>query len=363
MKNRNKLSFLGVAFMFTSAIMGAGFASGREIWQFFGVFSSNAKFGIIFIGVLFILTGVMTCVNSRYFNSNDMGIIIVPGGNRVLTEFVGYFMAMILFTVLVTMTAAGGSLTNQEFGISKSFGGLIILLLVLWAVIGEFERVYRIFRYIMPILFVVVLIVSILVIGKDMGNMGYETEIKPSPIANNYILASLLYISYNILSVIPIVATSSINAKSYKHALLGSILGGLMLAILAYVIVIALQKDMTFSQMLDLPMLGYSARLSPAIHGIYALVLMLSIYSSATSNFYGFTTKIKDGKNKNKYIICAGILGFSLGLIGFKNIVSYMFPVEGYLGFVIIILLFINFIKVMGKMRDERRKTQIRNIQ
>ncbi len=36
--NNVSLSFMGVAFMYTSAIMGAGFASGREIWQFFWCF-------------------------------------------------------------------------------------------------------------------------------------------------------------------------------------------------------------------------------------------------------------------------------------------------------------------------------------
>ena len=357
------LTFMGVAFMYTSAIMGAGFASGREIWQFFGVFSENAIFGIIFIGILFVITGVMTCVNSRYFNSNDMGIVIVPGGNRLLTEFIGYFMAMILFTVLVTMSAAGGALLKQEFGINKSVGGVIIISLVLLTVLGEFQRVSRVFRYIMPVMFAVVMIVSLMVITKDIGDIGYDNDIMPSPIASNYILAAFLYISYNILSVIPIVSTASINAKNEKHAIIGSALGGVMLAVLAFILVIALQKDMHFSQALDLPMLGYSARISDMVHGVYALVLMLSIYSSATSNFYGFTTKIKEGKNKNRYIVIASIIGFTLGLFGFKNIVAYMFPVEGYLGFIIITMLTINFIKVIRKMRNERREAQIRNIQ
>ena len=40
MKDNSKsvnLNVLNVALMFVGAIMGAGFASGREIWQFFGV--------------------------------------------------------------------------------------------------------------------------------------------------------------------------------------------------------------------------------------------------------------------------------------------------------------------------------------
>ena len=42
----NKLGFLSIAFMYVGAIMGAGFASGREIWQFFGVFGKSGYLGI-----------------------------------------------------------------------------------------------------------------------------------------------------------------------------------------------------------------------------------------------------------------------------------------------------------------------------
>lgn len=357
------LTFFGVAIMYTSAIMGAGFASGREIWQFFGVFDENAKWGVFFVGILFITMGVMTSINAIHFNTNDMGRVIVPGGNKILVNFVGNFMAIILFTVMITMSAAGGSLVRQELGINKIFGGVVIVILVLITVLGEFERVSNVFRYIMPVMFAVVILVCLMVIFKDMSDMGCDDPILPSPIAPNFAIAALLYISYNILSMIPIVATASINAKNHKHAIGGSILGGLMLAVLAFLLVMVLQKDMHYSQALDLPMLGYSAKLSKPVHFAYASALMLSIYASATSNFYGFTTKLKNGPKKKKYIIISAWIGFLLGLLGFKNIVAYMFPIEGYLGFIIIIMMTINFIIVIKEIRNERSEKQSKHIQ
>ena len=56
--NTNKIGIFGVAFMYIGTIMGAGFASGREIWQFFGCFGNQAKFGVAVAGVLFILIGI-----------------------------------------------------------------------------------------------------------------------------------------------------------------------------------------------------------------------------------------------------------------------------------------------------------------
>ena len=108
----------------------------------------------------------------------------------------------------------------------------------------------------------------------------------------------------------------------------------------------ALQQDMPYSQALDMPMLGYAGRLSPAMATLYGVVLFCAIYSSATSNFYGFTTKLKAGPKKSRNVVIAVILGFLLGLVGFKNVVAFMFPMEGFLGFVIIAMLVINFFQI-----------------
>ena len=59
---KTNLNFLNVALMFVGAIMGAGFASGREIWQFFGVFGKQGR-----VGILLIAAGqIVISKNTRY---------------------------------------------------------------------------------------------------------------------------------------------------------------------------------------------------------------------------------------------------------------------------------------------------------
>ena len=77
---KKKLSFFGVAIMYVGTIMGAGFASGREIWQFFGVFGERAYIGIALIAILFVIFGLMTAYIARKLNTNDMGRIIGKQG-------------------------------------------------------------------------------------------------------------------------------------------------------------------------------------------------------------------------------------------------------------------------------------------
>ncbi len=354
MQQKTNLNLLNVALMFVGAIMGAGFASGREIWQFFGVFGKQGRIGILLIAVLFVVLGMMTAYLARILGTNDMGRIIAPGGNPKIENLVSWFMAIMLFTVLINMTAAGGALLHQNFGISRLVGGVLIGVLVIVTVLGEFERISKVFRYIMPVLFAAVILISVLAVTANLGASAQREPVKPSPIAGNWVLAACLYISYNILAMIPIVATSSVNAKSEKSAMLGSGLGGIFLGVLAFTIVLALQKDMQFAQAMDMPMLAYAGRISKGAGIIYSVLLFAAIYASATSNFYGFTTKLRTDEKKSRKVILSACLAFLLGLVGFKNVVAYMFPIEGYLGFAIIAMLLLNFAQV--RRRERRRK-------
>lgn len=354
MQQKTNLNLLNVALMFVGAIMGAGFASGREIWQFFGVFGKQGRIGILLIAVLFVVLGMMTAYLARILGTNDMGRIIAPGGNPKIENLVSWFMAIMLFTVLINMTAAGGALLHQNFGISRLVGGVLIGVLVIVTVLGEFERISKVFRYIMPVLFAAVILISVLAVTANLGASSQREPVKPSPIAGNWVLAACLYISYNILAMIPIVATSSVNAKNEKSAMLGSGLGGIFLGVLAFTIVLALQKDMQFAQAMDMPMLAYAGRISKGAGIIYSVLLFAAIYASATSNFYGFTTKLRTDEKKSRKVILSACLAFLLGLVGFKNVVAYMFPIEGYLGFAIIAMLLLNFAQV--RRRERRRK-------
>ena len=71
-KSKN-LNFLSVALMFVGSIVGAGFASGREIWQFFGCFQGNAVKGSVIAGCFFVAIGLMIALIARMIRSCDMG--------------------------------------------------------------------------------------------------------------------------------------------------------------------------------------------------------------------------------------------------------------------------------------------------
>lgn len=352
----NKLNALNISVMYIGAIMGAGFASGRETWQFFGVFGKGGIVGAIVFAVLFMIIGHIIRYNAKVLQTNNMGKIIVPGGNKKIEVFVETFMAVILAMVMVIMSAAGGALLHQQFGFDYYVGGLLIVFLTVITVLGDFERVSRVFRYIMPVLCVAMVATCLIVLFSNLDPVNPDAVIKPSPAAPNWPIASLLYVCYNMMALVSIVATSTINAKDDKTATRGATMGAIFLGILAMLILLTILVDPGFSQEMDMPILGYANRVSRLMSNIYTIILFCAIYSASTSNYYGFTTRIKEGPMKKWIIIFTALAGFVLGLFGFKNFVSYISPLIGYVGIAIVVILVCNFFSLRKKEKEKNGK-------
>lgn len=340
-----KLNCIEITSLYIGVIMGAGFASGRECWQFFGVFGQNGYYGAVFITICFVALACMLTYIAKSKNTSNLGRLVSPFENRYIDNVIGWTIGIIYYTLIIAMTAAGGSLLNQQFGISKVFGGLVIAVLCIITVLGDFERLSGVFRLLVPILFVIVVVTILLTIHMDFGQSGAVSGYRPGRMSPNWPVSALVFMAYNSLGLITMAGSCSLNAKDTKNAYTGAVLGALCLGGLTILLLRALLSDMAFSSSLDLPMLGFSARISPVLNIIYAIVLYGAVYSTGASTYYGFSTRIKDGKIK-KYIIVAGAAaGFLLGLTGFKKLVEFLYPVQGYIGMLFIFLIIINFFR------------------
>jgi len=352
-----KLGFLSIAFMYVGAIMGAGFASGREIWQFFGVFGKLGYLGVGLVCVLFMIIGFMTSRIACILNTEDMGRVIVPGDNWFLKSFVAYFLAIVLFMVFTFMSAAGGALFSQQFGQSEKLGGAVIVSLAIITVIGGFSRLSKAFRFVVPVLMTTVVFISVIVIIKNSGMPVTVETFKPSPLAGSWHLAAFLYLSLNVLAVIPIISKASIQAKSNRHAYFGSVLGGFFVGMLAFILFHAMRTEPGFSNSMDMPMLAFSEKLSPAANLTYTFVLLFAIYATATMTFYASTTKLIKGSHEKLKIFITAWAGFAMGLVGFSRIVEYVYPIIGFLGISIVVMLTVNFILLVIKERKTQKTT------
>lgn len=352
-----KLNWIEITSLYIGIIMGAGFASGRECWQFFGVFGTKGYAGAAASTVCFVLLACMLTYIARSKGTADLGRLICPVESRPAYELIGWVLAAIYYSMIIAMTAAGGSLLNQQFGINKAVGGIIIALLCIFTVLGDFERVSKIFRLMIPVLFVIGIATILLTINADFSQSGPTEGFTPGRMSPNWPVSALVFMAYNTTGMIAMSGNSAINAKDARNAYTGAVAGTLCLGVLTILLLRALLTDMAFSAELDLPMLGFAGRLSPVLSIIYAVILYGAVYSTGASTYYGFSTKLKNGKYKKWIIIGGALAGFLLGLTGFKKLVEFLYPAQGYIGIVFIVLIIINFCREIVK--HSARKTEL----
>ena len=72
-----------------------------------------------------------------------------------------------------------------------------------------------------------------------------------------------------------------------------------------------------------------------------SLVIFGMIYNTAIGMFFSFTARFAEsGTNKFKiFFIITMIVGYLASYVGFTDLVSYFYPLIGYLGIVLIIAL------------------------
>ena len=161
-RNKGTLSALRISILYFAVLMGAGFASGKEIWQFFGVFGIKGVLGIILTIIILICLGIIIVSIGYTLNTTNLSKIILPFDNSIAEKVIGFVVASFLFLVYFSMLAAGGALIQEQFSIHNSIGGLILMLLIALTTIKGFNRVSNSLGKLTPILFIVTIGLALL---------------------------------------------------------------------------------------------------------------------------------------------------------------------------------------------------------
>lgn len=117
--------------------------------------------------------------------------------------------------------------------------------------------------------------------------------------------------------------------------------GGLILGVLILLIHLAIFSKIEEVGALDMPMLGIVSNLSPILGIIMSIVIFCMIYNTAVGMFFSFSARFAEsGTQKFKtFFTITMIVGYLASFVGFTGLVSYFYPLIGYLGIILILAL------------------------
>jgi uncharacterized membrane protein YkvI len=341
---------LKIGSAFIGIIVGAGFASGQEVLQYFTSFGIMGIFSAIISAALFAYCGMVLVWLGSKTGTNSHKSVIYQLSGRIVGTIIDYILILTLFGIGVVMIAGAGSNLHQQFGLPYFVGTLIMTLLVFFVGLFNTDRVVAVISSLTPFLVLFVIIVAIYCIFTletsfaTLNNIAKET---PTSLPN-WFISGINYASFNIAVGASMAIVMGGSEKNQKTAALGGLIGGLGVGGLIILIHFALFTKIESVAALDLPLLGIVNSISPVLGFIMSIVIFGMIFSTAMGMFYGFVARFVETDTPKFRAVLAGvmIISFGLSFIGFTDLIAYFYPLIGYLGLVLIVVLFIAPIKM-----------------
>ena len=331
-----------VVFVIIGTFIGAGFASGQEIYLFFFSYGINGLLGILISSILmgYVISKTLKIIkqyniqnykefldaiiykkrNSKENSQNSTGIKLI---NLIVNTF-----TLVTFFIMI---AGFGTYFAQEFGINQIVGSLVLATITYIILNTNVRGVVKANGIIVPILIILVVIVGLL----NLKNLPL-LQIKNYMISNNnieFILQAILYASYNNILLIPVLITLNKYTKNKKQINKISILSSGIIAIMSTLIFLLLTKVDVDIEKLEMPAVYVVSNMFYILKYLYGFVILGSIFTTTISlgmSFLENTVKNKKSYTQIALIMC--ITSVIISKIGFSNLVNMLYPIFGYLG-------------------------------
>ncbi len=356
-----KINVFGLAFGFMGGFLGAGFVSGRELWQFFGSFGGSGIIGAAIAAALLGIFGYMAQSLARGMGTDKSEEIAAAFKGTVSKKIFSFVEILFVFCIYVVMLAGAGSMFKEIFGIAPIVTSIIFAALVSAVVAFGVNGLVRVFSVTVPLLVVFSLIISVLTFAKG-GPESISLEAAPvtNPLISNPVISAFVFVSYNFFAAISIIASLGKRTEKLKTLRGGLILGVLFLFVIAASIILSMLM-MRGAQDADIPMLKVAKSLGSAYFYIFAALIALGMFGASTVSEFAIRHyfNARFGSTKKVTAITVTVtsaLAAAGSLIGFSELISTVYPIFGYLGMFALGMLTVNFIKLV-----KRRKKQAEN--
>lgn len=344
------VSTLQVAAVYIGTIVGAGFATGQEILQFFNRFGVWGIGGLLVATILFIVFGYIIMDLGSVLNARSHLEVIRYSGGNILGTFTDIVITIFLFGSLTAMIAGTGALFEQQLKLSPLMGSFLMAVITVITVLSGISGVINSISFVVPFLLIAVLGISVYSVVRHPLNLQVVPIIQGrSGIINHWLAAAVLYVSYNTVVSIAILGPLGKNARNRKAAWNGALLGGLGLGAGAMMIYLALASHQAQIENLEVPMLLIAGEIAPFVQVIYAVVLIAEIYTTAVSALFGFASRMigvqKKPRREKSLVSCTAAAALFASRLGFSNLVRYLYPLVGYCGIAMLVSLIFTTLK------------------
>jgi uncharacterized membrane protein YkvI len=344
MKVRQIIDVAKIAATFVGTVVGAGFASGQELLQFFVSYGGIGFFGVLVTGVLFAWLGSQLLRLGYQLRATGYHEIIYHLCGYRVGKILDNLIAFFLFGGLVIMLAGVGTVFRDFLDMSYTTGIGFLAAAIFITVLFGVKGIASANLIVTPLLTVFTVMIGVNALtyhGIDLSLLNLEPQpsLQPAP---HWLLACLLYVSYNLVLGATVLGPLGAQIQSPRVRWLGGMIGGGILTILAGFISLVITLHYPDVLQYEVPMLYVSGIQQTWSHYAYAFTVVKAMYSTALASLFGCATKLETaaGLTFNASIAMVMIASLICSQFGFANLIGALYPLFGYVSLYFIFQLF-----------------------
>lgn len=312
------------------ALVGAGFASGQEIYSFFYSYGAIGLIGIVITGslIVIIIYKSFRLIYKNEINNYDEFLKIFIKNEKV-TKVINIIINILLLVTFYIMIAGFGAYFEQEIGVNKVIGSALLSVITSFVFFTSVDGVLKVSEYIVPLL-----IIFIVIIG-SMSLSTVSAGIDITVMKTGWFLSCVTYCSYNMILLIPVLISLRKKITKFSSIKYISIISGILMVIMSIMIYMLLVRSDVNISSLEMPVVYVVRTFFSKFKTIYAFIILSSIFTTAISIGIGFLQNIsKDKRSYAQLVLFMCITSLIVSNFGFSKLVNLAYPIFGYIGIV-----------------------------
>lgn len=333
------LRILQVAFTYIGTVVGAGFATGQEIIQFFTRYGRVAVVTIMIATILFIWLGTKLMILANRLKARSYEDVNVALFGPKVGQYVSLFTLVVLTCVNSVMLAGAGAVFNEHFNIHYQTGLLITIVASFLIINRGMNAILQLNSIVVPTMLIFTSFIMWDTFNQPNTLHGIMM-ITDQPVYAA-IVSAILYGAFNLAMAQAVLVPLGTSVPDERIIRLGGWVGGILIGVMLICGHMALSIQMPGVTQFDIPMGQIAYGLGTAVQLIYIILIFSEIFSTFVADIYGVTLQLKHRLSLHPKLITAFIMLFCfiLSQFGFKPLVAILYPIFGLLSVIWMVLL------------------------
>ncbi|BBI32628.1 YkvI family membrane protein [Cohnella abietis] len=320
-----------VGLVFIGTVVGAGFASGREVMQFFTRFGHWGPYLIILSTLFFVWIGAKVMLLAAQLQAKSYEDLNKYLFGEQVGRWVSHLMLIVLLGVNAVMLAGAGSLFSEHLNLSYQTGLIVTMFACFLLLRKGMNAILTINTFVVPLMIGFTTFLVIETLRNPISSNWISSPNELSPWAAW--LSPFLYAAFNLSMSQAVLVPLGSAIKDPIVLKRGAWMGGIGIGLMLLAGHLALSARMPGIAQFEIPMGGIARELGAWLHWIFVFLIFMEIFTTLVADIYGLTLQLQERTKASPWLLTSILLFicFLAGQLGFGPLLSTLYPMFGLL--------------------------------